>query len=182
MSDCQLAVLRKIYRLTPPSKTAVQQSCERYREPAVCEDKPSSDGFITRVGYSRGTWEPGSQEILGPQAKYLAGVTPLSCNIQMISCWRKLYLVNGAISIWKVIISCQIIFPSPSSCQNKWFIVKGNDFMSKETFSVKRNKFLSKEMISCQMKLIPAKGNDFLSKEINNCQRKWFPVEIEGQM
>ena len=31
-----------------------------------------------RVGYSRGTWEPGSQEILGPQAKYLAGVTPFS--------------------------------------------------------------------------------------------------------
>ena len=26
----------------------------------------------TRVGYSRGTWEPGSQEILEPQAKYLA--------------------------------------------------------------------------------------------------------------
>ena len=33
---------------------------------------------ITRVGYSRGTWEAGSQENLGPQAKFLAGVTPFS--------------------------------------------------------------------------------------------------------
>jgi hypothetical protein len=33
---------------------------------------------IDRVGYSRGTWEPGSQEILGPQAKFLAGVAPFS--------------------------------------------------------------------------------------------------------
>jgi predicted nucleic-acid-binding Zn-ribbon protein len=37
-----------------------------------------------------------------------------------------------------------------SSFQNKWFLVKGSDFMSKETFSVKHNEFLSKEMITCQ--------------------------------
>jgi hypothetical protein len=60
-------------------------------------------------------------------------------------------------------------FLSKSSCQNKWFIVKGNDFMSKEKFCVKRNEFLSKEMISCQRKLIPAKWKDSLSKEINYC-------------
>jgi hypothetical protein len=34
--------------------------------------------FVTRVGYSRGTWEPGSQEILGSQAKYLAGFMSFS--------------------------------------------------------------------------------------------------------
>jgi hypothetical protein len=33
---------------------------------------------MTRVGYSRETWEPGSQEILGPQAKYFAEVTLFS--------------------------------------------------------------------------------------------------------
>ena len=35
-----------------------------------------------RAGYSRGTWEPGSQEILVPQAKYLVDITRFSQNIQ----------------------------------------------------------------------------------------------------
>ena len=38
----------------------------------------SGDVLAPRVGYSRGTWEPGSQEILGPQAKYLTEITRLS--------------------------------------------------------------------------------------------------------
>ena len=37
---------------------------------------------LPRVGYSWGAWEPGSQEILWPQAKYFAGVMHFSWYIQ----------------------------------------------------------------------------------------------------
>jgi hypothetical protein len=54
-----------------------------------------------------------------------------------------------------------------SSCQNKWILVKGNDFMSEETFTLKLNEILTKEIISFQRKLISVKGYKFLSKEMN---------------
>ena len=34
-------------------------------------EKIYGNPVLIRVGYSRGTWEPGSHEILGLQAKYL---------------------------------------------------------------------------------------------------------------
>ena len=85
----------------------------------------------TRVGYSRGTWEHGFQEILGPKAKYLAGVTPFSWYIQEKEVTWNDFLSKGIFPFEYKLFSDKGILP----CEKKVFL-------SNELFKVHYNEFL----------------------------------------
>jgi hypothetical protein len=107
------------------------------------------------VGYSRGTWEPGSQEIFCHR-RNIYQKSRFSCLIKYEE--KKLRKV-----IRNVFLNFSLLF-------------KINDLKSKDIISCQRILLPVKKYYFPERKQFPVKSNGFLSKEITSCQWKLFPV------
>ena len=106
--------------------------------------------LLGRVGFSRGTWDPGSHEIVGPHKKSLLKLP---------------HYVKKILAVFR------------RNENKKKMTVTGKNILARRNFL---SNFVSQERILYCRKEFPATGKYFLSHEDNSCYRNKFAVTLTG--